>query len=159
MKPVPPHLGLILLVLSGVVLAACAPLHGGSVIDTMPPAPTAQEIAAAEIGEPPSLEGIKRAVTMVLRMSLKDFESARIEYMEPGSKAILADTPEMIADSERRVLRSYYWTDPFAPRHVAWCKQVHVNAKNSYGGYTGYQIWSFYFVNGEYVYHRAPSGL
>jgi hypothetical protein len=101
-------------------LAIALPILGCS---TPPPSP--QELAAAEYGPYPAQYQAK--IATYLQTTLKDPESARI-------------------------------STPFAPKKTfaglnkpvyGWGTCMGVNAKNSFGGYTGTKIYFFLFRDGE----------
>jgi len=137
-------------------LAKSDPTKDALGLPVIPEPPTDAEIAAADIGPQPSLEEIKRTVRIVLQRELKDYESARIEFVEPTFKAILIEHNQDPSGYESRVIRSYYRDELYAPAHIAWTKLVYVNAKNSYGGYSGYKTWAFHWVDGAFVFHDPP---
>jgi hypothetical protein len=73
----------------------------------------------------------------VLR-TLKDSESARFEHRAP-----------------ERWLSPVSQTDPGVV--PTWRSVLRVNAKNSYGGYTGFQEWQFFYYDGELSSVSTPS--
>lgn len=82
-------------------------------------------------GEQPTLEYVQRAVLAYFKLALKDPDSAKYEWgsIELGTwKGALErfGTP-------------------------GWIATVHVNAKNSYGGYTGFTPFKFVFRSGSIV--------
>lgn len=82
-------------------------------------------------GEAPSADYAREAATRYLRKVLKDSESARYEW---GS------------------IESGTWRGMFERFGTpGWIFSVEVNAKNSYGGYTGFKGWRFVFRSNSIV--------
>lgn len=102
-------------------LAIALPILGCST----PPAPTPQELAAADYGPYPDQYQAK--IASYLQVTLKDPESARIS------------TPF-------KPVKTYAGLN--APQY-GWGTCMGVNAKNSFGGYTGNKMYFFLFRNGE----------
>lgn len=92
--------------------------------------PTSQEIASAEYGAPPV--DYKSQIKKYFNQRLKEPESVRYGQFTEPTKGYSLD-----ADSGE-------WVFGY---HVL----VFVNAKNSYGGYTGEQGYSFLFRDGKMV--------
>lgn len=61
--------------------------------------------------------------------TLKDPMSATYEFSEPFKGRCDVD-----------------WLDPSSEFAIGWVVQTNVNAKNSYGGYTGAQPYAFFFA-------------
>ena len=119
------------LVLLFITLAlGCAmPYQGG---------PSAQELANADYGEPPT-----------------DYESKIKEYLNTN----LFDP--FTAHIEIGQLEKSWWGNLgglLATReiHYGWLVQTKVNAKNRIGGYVGWKIYCFYFRDGELKYVQQP---
>ena len=90
--------------------------------------PTQQEIAALDYGTPVP-DNYKTQISVYLQVTLKDPYSAHIDIQEPIK---------------------YWYQEPLlsgGKRHVGWLVKVFVNAKNSFGGYTGSQTYGFLFRN------------
>ena len=94
-------------------------------------------------GEPPPAD-YKQRVTAFLRERLKDPESAQYDWKEPL----------------RGVIQKGF-ASPNVMR--AWLTPVNINAKNSFGGYTGFEPFSFAWKDGRMIaYFRqeiTPDGL
>lgn len=88
--------------------------------------PTRSQLEDADFGPEPSVEEAESIATEYLDAVLKD----------PGSKIV------SFGDIERRW---YHIGWRWSPHRYAWGLPATVNAKNSYGGYTGAQGWIFYF--------------
>lgn len=123
----------IALATSALVMAGCAPKP-----------PSQVEITTANYGSLPA--DYKQQITNYMASSLKDPESARYTF-EPTFKGYSQDGS--MAASGGKVTYGYV-----AP--------VLVNAKNSYGGYTGNHQYVFMFSNGvmyettlNYLYGRV----
>jgi hypothetical protein len=108
--------------------------------------PRAAEIAQAEIGPMPSSADTERLIRAWGQANLKDPDSARYTF---GS-----------------LKRGYYQPNPTPGNgsltaekaQFGWEQVVSINAKNSYGGYTGQQVYQFYFRDGRLVYYVDVSG-
>ena len=87
-------------------------------------------------GAPPPA-GHASAEENFIKARLKDPESARFQRKEPHRGTIPASQA-----SARAV--------------PVWIVEVNVNAKNSYGGYTGYQLYQFSYSNGKLVAVFGP---
>lgn len=90
------------------------------------PRPTAAEIEASDCGERPDEDVAKSFAEFWILSKLKDPESARIEW-----SAI-----------HRSTFRKSGTNDLY---QFAWELTAFVNAKNSFGGYTGSKPWHFFF--------------
>ena len=97
------------------------------------PAITPQQIAAAEVGPLPS-EREHRAILGAMELILNDPRSAEYKWGEAHKDAL---------STGNRI--TYGWEVP-----------VLVNAKNSMGGYTGFQRWAFFLVDGRVVSYQDP---
>ena len=107
---------------------ACLALAG--CVSTSVPPPTRADVAAADVGPMP--EDYREQIAAALKIMLKDPESARVEYIgEP-----LKDYTTRLND---------------ASVSFGWRVRVNVNAKNSYGGYTGWSEYQFFFRFGRLV--------
>lgn len=95
------------------------------------PLPSKADMESAELGDPPSEEDVRRGVDTVLDGVLKDPDSKKVRYGDPQK------------GSYRRYLTP---TNLFA-----WYVPCEVNAKNGFGGYTGYKEWVFFFLQGNVV--------
>ena len=104
------------------------------------PMPTQEQITAADCGPTPA--SAQDAIKHWFDTALKDSDSARLRFGEP-KKGVVRDAP-----IEGGKL------------HWGWIVQVQVNAKNSYGGYTGFQDYSFFFRDGRMTgVKRPPYGI
>ncbi|HVS11352.1 MAG TPA: hypothetical protein VMS76_15890 [Planctomycetota bacterium] len=86
--------------------------------------PTAEEIAAAPIGEPPDEEAARFLAEVVMKSNLKDPMSAVIQWSP---------------------MRRSWYRDESGKVSFAWELLGLLNAKNSYGGYTGFKPHRFYY--------------
>lgn len=96
--------------------------------------PTADELANADYGRYPS--DFQGTVKRHMQLRLKDPESARYEFRNPVVQA---------------------WSG-YGGRNYGYASCVLVNAKNSFGGYTGFQK-SYYMVRNDQVVvdlHGSP---
>lgn len=103
-------------------------------------APTAEKLANADFGPPPSEPAARAAAEAYIRSQLKDPGSATFTWgsLDKGwFKPGLAGYPGKI--------------------RYAWSLPVGVNAKNSFGGYTGMKPWLFYFRGEQMVGIGEPS--
>lgn len=92
--------------------------------------PTADELAAADCGSPPP-PGWRAALESALRATLRDPDSGVFRFAEPekvGTKA---------GDG--------------APFEFLWKVYYEVNARNGFGGYTGFQSGAVYFKDGKWI--------
>ncbi|WP_395406253.1 hypothetical protein ACHMW6_06160 [Pseudoduganella sp. UC29_106] len=95
--------------------------------------PTTQELALADYG--PAPKNYKVTVTAHMQMLLKDPDSARYGfYIEP--------------------VKGYAGRQ----RVFGWATCVMINAKNSFGGYTGAQQYFFLIRNDKIVFYDATDG-
>jgi hypothetical protein len=97
------------------------------------PAPTSQQFAVADYG-PPIGEKDREIIKEWARAGLKDPDSAKFEFEEPRKAAV----------QENRV-----WT-------YVWVQKFWINAKNSYGGYTGREPYWVYYRDGR-IYRKVSS--
>lgn len=115
-------------------ICAFVALLGGCA--TAPP-PTALELSSADYGESPT--DYQSSIKGYMASTLKDPESARYEF---GSQPVKA------------------WHGRGGVRYYGYAVCASVNAKNSYGGYTGPKK-SYFFLRGTDVidaYHSGESG-
>jgi hypothetical protein len=92
--------------------------------------PTDAGLAAADCGPPP-LPGWRAVLESALRASLRDPDSGVFRFAEPekvGTKA-----------------------GEGAPFEFLWKVYYEVNARNGFGGYTGFQSGAVYFKDGERI--------
>lgn len=108
-----------LIMTSGFLTTGCAPKP-----------PSQVEISSANYGSLP--EDYQQQIKNYMASALKDPESARYTF-EPPFKAYSQDGS--MASTSGGVIYGY-------------ASGVQVNAKNSYGGYTGNQLYVFMFSNG-----------
>lgn len=101
--------------------------------------PTYQELSAASYGAPIAQDDAQALALRFLSARLKDADSAKYQW---GSveRGYLKDAPIIGG-------RAY----------AGYVMHVEVNAKNSYGGYAGFQDFAFLFFNGSInrVYHET----
>lgn len=90
--------------------------------------PTAQELETADYGAPP--ENYKKTIEAYMQRRLKDPESAKYRFTKPPIKSHIS------ASSLEDTVFHYTVTGVF------------INAKNSYGGYTGENEYFFHIRNG-----------
>jgi len=112
---------------TAIILAACFLLVG---CQTVSP----QEITALDPGLKPDQQAAETNVRGYLTTALKDYDTARINF-HPVRKGWQKDGS----------LRG-------GKLHAGWMLVVDVNAKNSYGGYTGFKRYWFFFEGGS-MYH------
>lgn len=99
---------------------------------TAPKKPTSEEIATADYGSPPI--DYKSQIKSYFSQKLKDPESARYGQMtEPRKGYVLV--------RDRGVLSNIFCYEVM----------VFINAKNSYGGYTGEKPYLFFFRDGKII--------
>jgi hypothetical protein len=96
-------------------------------------APSEQDLKTADYGQPVSQAVAEVFAEAFLKRTLKDPESARIEW---GTLA-----PSWVKPG---------WMQPSETMY-GYLLPASVNAKNSYGGYTGARQYQFMFRNGELV--------
>lgn len=117
------------------ILIAMAALAG---CVTAPPLPTAAQNDVADHGEMP--QHYKEAISAYFDGTLKDPASVQYRNMTVPKK-------EFIRDS---MLQGY-------KLNWGWLVSVDVNAKNSYGGYVGFQTYHFLFRGEIIVDMIAPT--
>ena len=100
------------------------------------PDPTPEELAAADFGPKPDQEVAEEFAKITIRSMLKDPESARFTTGE--------------------LKKGWFRASGSTPNRFAWVLPVNVNAKNSYGGYTGDKYWPFYFRGSRAVGMGTP---
>lgn len=108
--------------------------------------PKTAEIEKAEIGPTPDPADTERLIRAWGQVNLKDPDSARYTFGP--------------------LKRGYYQPNPTpgngsltaGKAQFAWEQIVGINAKNSYGGYTGQQAYTFYFRDGRMVYYIDIDG-
>jgi hypothetical protein len=98
---------------------------------SMPPTP--EELARADYGPQISQEDAEAKAMGFLRQYLKDPESAKVEW---GT----------VQKGWMREARIYGGQLRFG-----YILSANINAKNSFGGYTGYKAYQFTFFNGSIV--------
>ncbi len=110
------------------LLAVCAALLSGCV--------TASALRSADYGPMPKQEDAKKQAITYLESILKDPDSARYQFVS---------------------LRKGWLKDGgiSGKLHAGWMLDVQVNAKNSFGGYTGWETYRLLFVNGR-LYNAIP---
>lgn len=109
-------------------LTACTAAH-----------PSATQLAEADIGPMPDQADSERVAREYLNAVLKDPMSAIVAFSE---------------------LRRGWYSKGFRwdPAKLAWRLPAAVNAKNSYGGYTGAKAYNFFFLEGQLVAVQSQDG-
>lgn len=102
--------------------------------------PSAEQIEQADIGPRPDDRVLEVTIKAWLDSRLKDPESARYTFL-PVEKGCYRKRGMFGSGGEYQ---------------VAWVKAMDVNAKNSYGGYTGRKMYVFYFVDGKLASMSDP---
>lgn len=101
-------------------------------------APTAEEAANADYGPRPTADEFRSTVEAAIKRKLKDPGSAQFQYPYPA----------MIG----------WFTQPFGkPTLYGYWTCGLVNAKNSFGGYTGFGFFTAVYNNGR-VIHSGVAG-
>ena len=95
--------------------------------------PTAEQIAALNYGPPISQEWAEAQAKEAISSRLKDPYTAQFQFGQVYQGYVTGSA------IEGHKLSPGYLLD------------VHVNARNSYGGYTGYKPYKFLFFNGKLV--------
>lgn len=105
--------------------------------------PTPQQIASADYGSPISQEQAEDRIKQYFNGTLKDPYSAHYQFSKVEKGYIIGSAFEG------------------KPLYAGYIISVNVNAKNSYGGYTGNQGYQFLFQNGLLVkgLKLNPSGV
>ena len=112
--------------LSALMLTACM---------TPPTSPSGRQLTLADAGPPPA--DVSEAVRTALRYRLKDFETARIEMAMQPRPVVFASTTGMNAGG------------------AGWEICPMVNAKNSFGAYTGFKPIFILWKQGEVIDFNA----
>lgn len=94
---------------------------------------------AAELDFGPYPANYQEIVKDYLKKILKDPDSAKVEFLDKPEKA----TSDGLSDSSGSSLS--------VPRY-GWGNVVRINAKNSYGAYTGYKNREYLIWNGQVIY-------
>jgi len=89
--------------------------------------PTQEEIANAYYGEQPTQVFQEMIIKTFMASILKDPDSAKYQFGE-SYKGYITYYPDTVFPSKTE---------------YGWVIRVSVNAKNSFGGYTGYQLYRF----------------
>jgi len=89
--------------------------------------PTPEQIATAYYGERPTQVFQEVVIKSFMSSMLKDPDSAKFQF-EEAYKSYVTYYPDTIFPSKTE---------------YGWVIKVRVNAKNSFGGYTGYQLYTF----------------
>ena len=86
-----------------------------------------------------------------------DPEAAALNYVDERIKPILKDPDsmklELIPDSFYQRTCQVVFS---GAKYKSWAIGVHINAKNSYGGFTGNQPYIIHFKDGEPIDHIGP---
>ncbi|MBV8280174.1 MAG: hypothetical protein JO170_33605 [Verrucomicrobia bacterium] len=118
------------------VAIAIAPLLAACTTMTTP-----AEIAAADYGPPPAADYEQQIKNYMLGV-LKDPMSAQYIFSTPAKGGVVHDVA--IAGGKP---------------HFYWEVDVKINGKNSYGAYTGFQQYAFWFHNGKLMVGVGPDGI
>lgn len=121
------------------VIAAAAYLATGCVTVPVkkPPPPVALRTAVQPV------DGNEQAMKFAdteLRAAMKDPDSMKLELLDDAYGARNCST---LGNSQE---------------YKVWASAVRVNAKNSYGGYTGFKTYLIYFADGEPVAFAKVAG-
>ncbi|MDB4450642.1 hypothetical protein N9109_00795 [bacterium] len=119
-------------------IALAATLALASCVSSTPP--TQYQIDNTEIGPAPTKERAIALAEQYLDNSLKDPLSKQVTYGEFG----------------RGWYRPGLYSGIPQGKYIAWYLEAFVNAKNSYGGYTGAKRHAFYFKNDKLVCVGTP---
>ncbi|MEW5666227.1 hypothetical protein AB1288_07815 [Pseudomonas putida] len=105
--------------------------------------PTPEQIASIDYGPPVDQEQAESKVKFYFEGVLKDPYSAQYQFGKAQKGYVVGSA------FDGRQLYAGYTMD------------VRVNAKNSYGGYTGYKAYRFVFQSGALIkgFELSPSGL
>ena len=105
--------------------------------------PTAIDFASADYGQVTKLEDIQPKVIELMSVLLKDPDSAKYKWV--------SFKQGWVRDS---ILNG-------SQVHFGYELVVLVNAKNSYGGYAGFQLYDLLFYNGQItvVNQQQPDGI
>jgi len=109
--------------------------------------PSAAQIEAADCGPKPNEVQLEQLLTSSIKSDLKDPYSAHISFL-PIRKTYFDLT-------SGDLLRTFHPGDYDC---YCWEKDAVVNAKNSYGGYTGDQFYSFWMRGDDIFIHSTPDG-
>jgi hypothetical protein len=137
------------------------------------PAPKRQDIEEhARYGVEPTADAFRGHVDATLARVLKDPESRRVRFALPNPSAMWVsvmsaeafqaylDIAVAHAMKDPRVPKDPLLTDPSAVRHYyGYGMLVGVNAKNSFGGYTGEQLWLFLYEPSTGLRYWPPKVL
>lgn len=127
----PMQLQRLFIILALAVLAGCAS------------GPTPQDIERADYGQPIAQEQAEERIKQYFNGTLKDPSSAQYQFSKVEQGYIIGSAFEG------------------KPLFAGYIISANVNAKNSYGGYTGNQGYQFLFQNGLLVkgLKLSPSGV
>lgn len=105
--------------------------------------PTPQQIASADYGSPVSQEQAEERIKQYFNGTLKDPYSAQYQFSKVEKGYIIGSAAKG------------------KPLYAGYLVTAYVNAKNSYGGYTGNQGYQFLFQNTLLVkgLKLSPSGV
>lgn len=105
--------------------------------------PTQQDIANADYGSAVSQDHAETRIKQYFNGTLKDPSSAQYQFSQVQKGYIIGSAAEG------------------KPLFAGYIISVNVNAKNSYGGYTGNQGYQFLFQNGALVkgLRLSPGGV
>lgn len=92
-------------------------------------------VESADYGVEPTATQYELAIRSYMEKSLKDPESARYKFFAPSKG----------------------WTRLHGQTFFGWFVTAQVNAKNSFGGYTGAQTYVFFFFNGQFMGEINPT--
>ncbi len=102
-------------------------------------APKPEQVAAADIGPPPSEAAVREQVLAYLGQTLLDPFTAMHGFGEP----------------EKAYYSTWRWLW-WGSYRFAWHVPVAVNARNAFGGYVGARHYSFWFLDDNLVAFGPP---
>lgn len=105
-------------------------------------APSQSEIDSIDYGPEPSREQIEKSVKSLMGSYLKDPDSAKYEFSEVDPQRYYVKNTGIATDKKL---------------YAGWRTIVRINAKNSYGGYTGFQYHQFLLRDGLVIGHNADA--
>lgn len=113
---------------------------GATLLSGCATAPTTQELASADYGEPP--RNYEVVIHQYFDSTLKD--PASVQYKE-----ITVPQRDWIRDAPVEGFKM----------HFGWMVRATINAKNSYGGYTGFQTYIFLFRGEQLIETVTPQTI
>lgn len=121
-----------------------------TVVDTLSDKVTLTVIENGPRGEAPTEH--EKVIKQYFHGILKDpfsVQYKQISNPEPGhySKTVTTKPPSLINTDVQKT----------ETRHLGWLVTAEINAKNSYGAYTGWKTYKFIFRNNNIIYVDEPS--